>query len=168
MAMLLLQAAQPPGPDVEWWKLAAAAALGFLGSLVAFRTRMYALKRDIQDETKAREAHKQEIAEKLVGIEERIAEAVESIQTSLADRHNSEAAVEMRSETKTREALNAIRKDNDVHHLENQGRLRIMRQQSIAMVQLLAKIARVTTGIEQTEVDTMLGRFLMAEVERAD
>ena len=43
-----------------------------------------------------------------------------------------------------------------------------MRQQSIAMVQLLAKMARVTAGIDPNEVDTMMGRFLMAEVERPD
>jgi hypothetical protein len=36
------------------------------------------------------------------------------------------------------------------------------------MVQLSAKMARATAGIDPSEVDHMLGRFLMAEVERAD
>jgi Mg2+ and Co2+ transporter CorA len=153
----------------EW----AASALGgallaFLGSLVTFRTRLYSLKRDIDDEKKAREAHRDAVDERLLEIEERIATSMESIQRSISDRHNSDTATEARGETKTREALNAIRQDNDANHAENRERLRIMRQQSIAMVQLLAKIARVTSGIEQTDVDTMLGKFLMAEVERPD
>jgi len=169
MAVFPMQGMQPPsGPDAEWWKVGAAAVLGFLGSLVAFRTRLYALKRDVDDEKRQREEHKKAVEDKLLAIETRIAESMEAIQQSFAERRNSETASDVRGKAETRDALNAIRKDNDHNHLENRERLRIMRQQSIAMVQLLAKMARVTAGIDPNEVDTMMGRFLMAEVERPD
>jgi hypothetical protein len=169
MAILPLQALQPPsGSAAEWWKIGAAAAIGFLGSLVGFRTRLYALKRDVDDEARARKEHKDDVDKKLAALDGRIATSLESIQQAMSDRHSSEAATEARGEIKTREALNAIRKDNDSHHAENRDRLRGMRQQLIAMVQLSAKMARATAGIDPSEVDHMLGRFLMAEVERAD
>jgi len=169
MAVLPMQSVPPPSAaDTEWWKLIAATALGFLGSLVSFRTRFYALKRDIDDERRARDAHKEEVAEKLVAVETRIAESIDAIRRSVEDRRNSESAAELRGEAHTRDALNAIRRDNDKNHEENRDRLRAMRQQLIAMVQLVGKIARVTQGVDQDEVDMMLGRFLMVEVERAD
>lgn len=164
-----LPALQPSAPvDVEWWKMGAAAGLAFLGSLVGFRTKLAMLKRDIDDERKARVAHEEKVASDIAVSIKPIVDSVARIERSLSDRHNNETAAELRNDSKTREALNAIRQDNDEHHTENRDRLRIMRQQSIAMLQLVAKIARVTTGVDPTEVDTMLGRFLMAEVERAD
>jgi hypothetical protein len=151
---------------VEWIKLAAASALGFLGSLVTFRLRLYQLKRDIDDEKLARANHKQELESKILAIESQIASSVQDIKKSIEDGRSRDVAAEMRGDRKTEESLNAIRRDNDLHHSENVERLRIMRLQIITVVQLVAKIARATSGINQDDVDTMMGRVLAAEVER--
>lgn len=154
--------------DAEWWKIAAAAVIGFLSSLVVFRTRLYGLKRDIDAEASARAAYEKTMGEKILAVEEAIAESIARIEKSIEDRRNSETAAGIREEAKSREALTAIRRDNDSNHVENRDRLRVMRQQLFAMVQLMAKIARATPGINQDDVDLMMVRVHSAEVERAD
>jgi Mg2+ and Co2+ transporter CorA len=154
--------------DAEWWKVGAGGLIGFLSSLVVFRTRLYGLKRDIDAERDARLAHERSMSDKLLAVEERIAESVGRIEQSIVDRQNSDVAAGLRDEAKSREALNAIRRDNDENHKENRERFRIMRQQLFAVVQLIAKIARAIPGINQDDVDLMMVRVHSAEVERAD
>jgi Mg2+ and Co2+ transporter CorA len=108
------------------------------------------------------------MSDKLLAVEERIAESVGRIEQSIVDRQNSDVAAGLRDEAKSRDALNAIRRDNDENHKENRERFRIMRQQLFAVVQLIAKIARAIPGINQDDVDLMMVRVHSAEVERAD
>ncbi len=142
-------------------------ALTALGSFTLFRTRLYGLKRDIEDEAARRNELALKSAADLAAVEERIEKSISRLERVFLENRKSEDAASVIAANETRNALNAIRRDNEIQNEEVKERLRVMRQQSVAMLNLVGKLARATPGVQASEVDAVIGRFLTLEVEAA-
>jgi Mg2+ and Co2+ transporter CorA len=160
----------PANPDgvVEWLRWGIAAALGFLASFIGFRTRLYALKRDIGDRERAHEALERKVDRNHAEMTKLVQDAVTRLEKAFREGRTDGAVLTARDANQTRDALNAIRTDNNDHHRENRERLRIFREQMFTILRLVVKVARVIPGMNQTEVDDANAHFLALEVERGD
>jgi hypothetical protein len=96
-----------------------------------------------------------------------MAVAVEGFQQSMSDRHNHNAASATRENPIVRWPSNAIRRDNDTNDVEDRERLRITREQIFSMLQFVVWVARAIPGMGARDVDRVMAKVVMAEVERA-
>src|SRR5689334_9307101 len=121
-----LQATAPASDGgLEWIKYSASAALGFVASFVGFRTRLYGLKRDIDDREREHKALERKVDDHHSATTKLIEDSVTRLEKAIRDAKDDRQLVGLKDGNATNAALNAIRKDNEDHHKENRERLRV-------------------------------------------
>lgn len=165
-----LQAPSPSGDSgwLETLKLGGVFVLGALASFIGFRTQIYGIKRDVRDLERKDAALDEKVDRHYAELKKLIEDSVASIQKTIADQRDGGQFARMREDRETEKGLQAIRLANDKNHGENKRALKIIREQLVVFVRLVAKIARSVPGIDQAEVDAAVGDVFALEVERAD